>query len=207
VRSASGEEATEEVVDDNEFNNKWVIPSKARQSDAAKQGSSPHGDRRGSIGMAFMSSSEVAAEVGEDGEDHESESASVTKEQFSEAILREWRERMDEVGQRNKELEDKDDFTRYRHPSIANFAKGGKGLAPAERPSAAESRTESASLNAVRKRFAADDDVEFDFPDTKASRELIDTLKPYRAKYEHLFEDGIDLRMISKVEIDYCLRK
>ena len=157
--------------------------------------------------MAFMSSSEVTAEVGEDADDQESDSPSVTKEQFSEAILMEWRERMDEVGQRNKELEDKDDFSKYQHPSTLNFAKANKSLAPTERSSAMESRTQSSSLNAVRKRFAADDDVEFDFPDTKASRELIDTLKPYRAKYEHLFEEGIDLRMISKVEIDYCLRK
>ena len=157
--------------------------------------------------MAFASSSEVTADVGDDGEDHESDCPTVTKGQFSEAILMEWRERMDEVSQRNKELEGKDDFTKYQHPSIANFAKAGTSLPPPERPSATENGTQSSTNNTGRKRFAADDAVEFDFPDTTASRELIDTLKPYQAKYEHLFEDGIDLRMVSKVEIDYCLRK
>lgn len=143
---------------------------------------------------------------------YESDEPEISREQFSEAILHEWRERTEEIDKQNEEM-DKDEYTRYEHPSIVNYAKAGaaeRSLASTERSFAAESRTQSSSLNAIRKRFAADDEMDFDFNQNaspRASKQLLEQLKPFKAKYRHLFEDETTLGAISKVEIEYTLRK
>lgn len=104
----------------------------------------------------------------------------VTREQFSEAILHEWRERANQIDKQNEEMEEKDEHTRYEHPSIVYFAKAAaaeRSLASTERSFAAESRTQSSSLNAIRKRFAADDETDFEFNQNsspRASKELLE---------------------------------
>ena len=71
---------------------------------------------------------------------------------------------------------DKDEYTRYEHPSIVNYAKAGaaeRSLASTERSFAAESRTQSSSrtqLNTIRKRFAPDDEMDFDFNQNASPR-------------------------------------
>lgn len=84
----------------------------------------------------------------------------MTREEFAEAILHEWRERAEEVENLNGEME-KDEYTRYEHPSINDVAKqtaAERSLASTDISFANESRTQYSSRNTIRRRFAADDD-------------------------------------------------
>lgn len=187
------------VADDGSSRGGWALSS-VRESEAGESGARKGPSRQVSAGMAFVNSGSAAEKTPERREEeygeelvYEGDSPEMTKEQFSEAILLEWRERTDEIKKQNDELEDKDEHSRFEHPSIVNFAKAAaaeRSLTSTERSFAVESATQSSSLHAIRKRFTADDslDLESNFHSSpKASKQLLEQLKPYKAKYRHLF--------------------
>lgn len=157
VRAGQGEK---DLEDDDDYNNRWVIPSKANEVERMR---------------ANRGEGVLEATGGEGFED----SPEVTREEFSEAILHEWRERTEEVDKQNEEM-DKDEYTRYEHPSIVNFAKAAaaeRSLASTDISFAVETRTQYSSLNTIKKRFAADDEEDSEFgpnASPRASKELLE---------------------------------
>ena len=89
--------------------------------------------RHGSAGTAFVHSRSVVEQEPEhhdddqEAEDYEDDSTEMSQEQFREAILLEWRERTDEMQKRNDEIKDRDEYSRFEHPSISRFAKATAG--------------------------------------------------------------------------------
>ena len=187
------------VVSDNSHG-RGGYRSCAWESQAGESGARTGSSRQASTGMAFVTSGSAAEKTPERREEeygeelvYEGDSPEMSKEEFSAAILLEWRERTDEIKRQNDELEDKDEHSRFEHPSIVNFAKAAaaeRSLASTERSFAVESATQGSSLHAIRKRFAADDslDLESNFQSSpQASKQLLEQLKPYKSKYRHLF--------------------
>lgn len=150
----------------------WAIPSRAAGREGGESGAAKRSLRHAGAGMPFANSGGAADRVPEPREDeydeeldYEGDSPEMSKEQFREAILLEWRERTDEIKRQNDDLEDKNEYSRFEHPSIMNFAKAvaAQGSrASSEKSFAAESTAQSSSLHVIRKRFAADDSLDLE---------------------------------------------
>lgn len=88
----------------------------------------------------------------------------IKKQDFSEAILMEWRERNDELNKQNEQISDKDDHSRYEHPSITKFQKTtpklDRSVISMQMSFAGDSSSQRESLLSIRKRFTEDESVE-----------------------------------------------